>query len=163
MNPAPEKEYNLELRAKIDENLGDFIDRDYRARWLLRTMKRRFCDTSWCNIPSMMRNWLEGFGDVPIKAREEGIISENRTWMCIEFDELVFAIPMGWMPTIGELMCYYGLHGERIGIEILVSDYGIVYQNANQITTDDFFYKFQSMEFEDDPIPTRRNVDNVAQ
>jgi hypothetical protein len=152
--PAPmqlkeHKEYNLEVQAKIDLKIGDSQVRYRRAIWLLKATAAilkgsPFLGRAKKDLADLLEPALEGKG--PIKVEVHGIVSENRTWASVEMDQLVLAIPLGWKPTLDEFFSIYGSHGGRHGIEIIMTDAGIVLQNEHQLTDPEYFPRLTVLE-----------------
>jgi hypothetical protein len=149
MNPPvaakPHQEYNLEVQATIDKNIGSPPLRINRALWLLSTVHEILTPhlTSF-SAESRLKELLEPtLGDIVVKVKRHGIRSEGKMWFAVELDQLVLAIPAGWKPTLDEFDCHYGLHAFRFGIDILNLHSGIVLQNENQLTNEDYFAKLE--------------------
>lgn len=144
-DPLPHQEYNLEVQAKIDVNIGNQRDRLDRAIWLLKTVTN-ICNSRFGNKTTLLNTAItKALPGVVAKVTRHGFFSTKQVWLAVELDEFVLAIPDGWNPTIDELSTIYGMHGARLGIEVISTDHGIVYQNSNQLTNESYWAELQKI------------------
>lgn len=141
-------EYNLELQAQLDKNIGDPLERLRRAEWIIEVISRALVGgnhritehAAWKTLAARLQTV---FGkDIPIKRTTHGLLAERKTWVAVEFDELVVGVNTGYRVGFDEFSEIYGTHGMRLGIELIKGFRGILFQNTNQITTDKYFDKF---------------------
>lgn len=139
MQLKPHKEYDLEVQAILDANIGDCQERYRRAVWLTQLLT--ICHLGDVVI-SKERQFKQlvcrEFGSVPV-IQTHGIRSTGQLWTSVEFDEVVVGINRGFTVGIDELGSIYGMHGYRVGIDVITTPFGVMMQNTNQLTTPKWF------------------------
>jgi hypothetical protein len=151
---VPYQEYNLEVQAKIDENIGDHQVRYARALELVGFLSSiRFGPVMNKKFRQFQELVVREFGQKAV-VQTHGIYTERRLWTSVEMDELVIGINRGYNVGIDELGAIYGLHGNRVGIELITTHQGVLYQNSNQLTTPEWWEKMERIivEMKEPPL-----------
>ena len=153
VQPYEHKEYDLEVQAIIDLNIGDHQVRYSRAIELVQFLAD-------LHLGNVIHGKQKKFQELVVREfcqpavfNNHGIATERRQWQSIELDQLVIGVNLGYSVGIDELGSIYGLHGNRVGIELITTPWGIVYQNSNQLTTKDWWERMTAIMAELKPEP----------
>lgn len=139
MQMKEHKEYNLEVQAVLDVNIGDCQERYRRAVWLTQLLTICHLGEVGISKERQFKHLVQQvFGSVPV-IKIHGIHSTGQQWASVEFDEVVVGVNLGYRVGIDELGSIYGMHGYRVGIDVITTQFGVMMQNTNQLTTPMWF------------------------
>lgn len=142
MRPNPShKEFNLEVQAQVDKNIGTPRDRLTRAAWLLNVLNNMNLTSVYAERRDFFKKAVKSVFGCDVVVKVHGLEHERRQWVSVEMDELVIGINRGYRVGYDELTNVYAAHGSRIGIELIKLENGIVYQNSNQLTDPEWLAK----------------------